>query len=229
MKSSEFTRVDEGVSDWLAQRGLFGKTRQMAAVGAQMQREKQALGQALGQENNKNFLQQLPVDIESAIRGNQITAPGGGGRSMEEFVSEYVKTLFKNFAFDPQTESAIDRTVTDFANTYMHARNPKNPVLYGESLKKAQAIWDAAKAGSAITTNAQASGAGRAYFKPPPAGEEVITARGKYEFDGTKWHMTEKVTSPPGSRFPAMSPLPAPKEITDRAQILELNRLAAST
>jgi hypothetical protein len=239
MKSSEFIRVDEGLGDlaksamsWAGnkalQAGLGGRTRQIAAVGAQMQREKTALGQALGQQNNKNFLEKLPKDIEAAINGGQITAPGGGGRTMQQFVSEYVKTLFQNFTFDNTTWSGIDRAVTDFANTYETERNPKRPALTGDSLKKAQAIWDAAKAGSAITSTGYSNSGGGGVAKPPAAGEEVITAKGKYEFDGTDWYQTEKVTSPPGSTSPTFVAM-TPNKIHDPVKIRELNRLAAAT
>ena len=175
MKSSEFIRVDEGIGSWikqgasalgssLARAGIGTKAQQIAAVGAQMQREKQALGQALGQENNKNFLRQLPISIAAAIHGKQIDPRLGdaghtptGGRSYHEFISEYVKTLFSNFEFDSQTKSAIDNAVKEFADAYK-ADPPTRPVLSGTLLTKAQAIWNSAKAGSSISSNLSPQG-----------------------------------------------------------------------
>jgi hypothetical protein len=242
MKSSEFIRVDEGLGDlaksamsWAGnkalQAGLGGKTRQIAAVGAQMQREKTALGQALGQQNNKNFLEKLPKDIIAAINGGQInTGSSGAGRTMEQFVLEYVKTLFQNFSFDATTGAAIEAKTKEFAQSFQaNLPNSRNPVLTGDSLKKAQAIWDAAKAGSAITSTGYSNSGGGGVAKPPAAGEEVITARGKYSFDGTEWSMTEKVTSPPGSTSPTFATIAVPIKITDPVKIRELNRLAAAT
>ncbi len=243
MKSSEFIRVDEGLGDlaksamsWAGnkalQAGLGGRTRQIAAVGAQMQREKTALGQALGQQNNKNFLEKLPKDIEAAINGGQITSLGSrrrvGSRTLQQFISEYVKTLFQNFTFDNTTWARIDRAVTDFSKTYKTERNPARPVLTGDSLKKAQAIWDSAKAGSAITSTGYSNSGGGGVAKPPAAGEEVISTRGKYVFDGTNWYQTEKVTSPPGSTSPTFVAM-TPNKILDPVKIRELNRLAAAT
>ena len=129
MKSSEFIR--EGVGSWIkqgasalgssmARAGFAGKAAQVAAVGAQMQREKQALGQALGKENNNNFLKQLPKDIQSAINGSQIDMTGSGvGRTLEEFLNEYVATLFSNFNFDQQTKIDLINLGAESAKNYI--------------------------------------------------------------------------------------------------------------
>jgi hypothetical protein len=236
MKSSEFIRVDEGLGNlaksaaksamsWAGnkalQAGLGGRTRQIAAVGAQMQREKTALGQALGQQNNKNFLEKLPKDIEAAINGGQINLSGaGGGRSMEDFLKLYVNALFHNFNFNAKTRDTIYNAVTDFANTYSSERNPQRPVLSGQSLKKAQAIWDAAIAGSAISVP-RGSDPGT-----PPAGTEVVTDKAKYMFASTAWYKTEKVVSPVGTKFPQFATVTPYEKITDPGQISELNKLA---
>lgn len=247
MKSSEFIRVDEGVGSWIkqgasalgssmARAGFAGKTAQIAAVGAQMQREKQALGQALGQENNKNFLKQLPISIAAAIHGKQIDPDLGdpahtptGGRSYQEFISEYVKTLFSNFEFDSQTKSSIDRAVKEFADAYK-ADRPTRPVLSGALLTKAQAIWNSAKAGSTVSKNISSYGGTSSSNKVPyPTSNETLPLNtttgpktGSFAFDAgtkkwTKTHDASGVEIPVASRQPVSDPI----------HIQQLNALAA--
>ena len=234
MKSSEFIRIDEGVGSWIADKaaksGILGKERQVAAVGAQMQREKTALNQKLGQmvrqENYNKFVKELPTSIQGAINSGVVRSVGSrspGKLSISQFVKQYVTTLFSTIRLSPEFNKALDQAIRQFELAYKNQYNPQTPELSGNSLLAARKIWDVYETASKSTPSTSSGN-----YPVPPAGEEVITAKGKYEFNGTKWHMTEKVTSPPGSRFPALSPLPTPKLIHDPAQILELNRLAAS-
>lgn len=241
MKSSEFIRVDEGVGSWIkqgvsalgssmARAGIGTKAQQIAAVGAQMQREKQALGQALGKENNNNFLKQLPKDIQSAINGSQIDMTGSGvGRTLEEFLNEYVATLFSNFNFDQKTKNAIDVAVKNFANEFK-ANTPRTPVLTGKLLTSAQHIWDSAKAGSTVSTNISSYGGTSSSNKVPyPTSNETLPLNtttgpktGSFAFDaGTKkWTKTHDAS---GVEIPVASRQP----ISDPTHIQQLNALAA--
>lgn len=155
MKINEL-RLEEGVWSNIAQatvghldrKGLLGKTRQYAAVGAQLEKEKQAAASQRDQEQFQKFLRDLPVALANAYASGVVvdntasTIPESKtpttffrslmesvtlneSMSKEEFVKQYLQTLFKNYKITSQLSSALDAAIKEFSNAFRY--NPAIP------------------------------------------------------------------------------------------------------
>jgi hypothetical protein len=164
MKISDL-RVNEGaITDYIARKGLLGKTRQYAAYGAQLDKEKEAARAQQNRQQFQKFLRDLPIALAKAyasgvVVDNVNTPASTSGvsesrtpvkffrslmesvslnesMSKEDFVKQYLETLFKNYKLTPQIIPALQAAIKEFANAFVY--NPKLPAEKHTASTKAQ-------------------------------------------------------------------------------------------
>jgi hypothetical protein len=150
MKISELS-INEGVlssiTGHLARKGYLGKTRQYAAVGAQLDKEKEAARMQQDKQAFQKFLRDLPIALAKAyasgvVVDNAKPLPEGKtsadffrsliesitlneSMSKEDFVKQYLQTLFKNYRLNPQLAPALQTAISEFTRAFVY--NPKLP------------------------------------------------------------------------------------------------------
>ena len=217
MKINEVTRIDEGIFDTMARGGWFGKERQIAATGRELDRRQAAVQSAADQNalnTYKRNLSQALLSSDSILTNDTEVA--------EYLKNTYFANALRNYKMPATHQRSLDTLYTEFARNYI-AGGKK-----GKLPAEADSIWQ-------IIQSAKLSGAGpgsgnqgrnQGTFPNPPDGEEVDTPRGIYKFTSGKWMKTHKKDPARGPRAPAIPLSPAPVEVPPEA-IQELNKLAA--
>lgn len=207
MKISDL-RVNEGaISDYIAKKGLLGKARQYAAYGAQLDKEKEAARAQQNKQQFQKFLRDLPIALAKAyasgvVVDNVNTPVSVSGvsesrtpvkffrslmesvslnesMSKEDFVKQYLETLFKNYKLTPQIIPALQAAIKEFSNAFVY--NPKLPAEK-HTASKAQ-IGAATKIWQVYDSAKSLQGAQVVPPASPPAPASRINA--KYAFPKT--------------------------------------------
>lgn len=236
MKPSEIVNLGEGPLDWMARKGFLGKSKQISAVGSQLDKEQAAMQSAAEkslaaqkQRQFQQFLVNLPVAIARAYQSSVVAESSLNKNNYEKFdrlieslilnesmnVTDFMKQYIKNLAgkiqISPDVQNTIDALIADFVTkfTYDPAKTPEQHKLTPEATQVVTKIWDAIQTARTVQGAPSKPGLGSSYGYPKA--DVVIDIQGndyKFTMADKKWKDE------------------AGAEITDTSSIQQLNKAA---
>lgn len=155
MKSHEF--INEGLGDWAAKKGLFGREAQFKALGAQLGKERQLADELEAENTAKLLKQQYSRSLQQALvqgeEGKLIRVGSSNqGVTVSQFLTQYiVNSLLKKYHIEPTMRASLDNSIKEFERAYQGG---------GKLPPVSDSIWSAI--GAIKTSN----------YKPPVPGKQ---------------------------------------------------------